>query len=84
MKEIYKMFKDILTGIDKETYDNGRVLCLLSYIVYFVMALGSIIVGEAWNALDFASGIGAMAVGFGIHLNLKSGTEPQGKDNDAK
>ena len=42
--ECGKLLKDILTGIDKKTYDNGRVCCLLSYIVYFMMALGSIIV----------------------------------------
>lgn len=78
------MLKDILTGIDKETYDNGRVLCLLSYIIYFAMALGSILVDKPWSALDFAGGIGTMAVGFGVNLHLKRSTEPQGKPDNAE
>jgi hypothetical protein len=80
MNEIYKILKDILTGKDNETYDNGRIICLLSFIIYFCMALGSIIVDEPWQPMDFASGIGAMAVGFGVNLHLKRYTEPNDKN----
>lgn len=79
-----KFFKDILTGIDNETYDNARVLCFMSHIVYFAMAFMSYVINKPWQAVDFASGIGAMAVGFGIHLYMKKDTEPQGKSDDAK
>jgi hypothetical protein len=79
MQVIGKFLKDILTGIDNETFDNGRVICLLSYFVYFTMALGSIIVNHPWSALDFAGGIGTMGVGFGLHLKLKQDTEPEAK-----
>jgi hypothetical protein len=76
------MLKDILTGIDNETYDNGRIICLLSFIIYFCMALGSIVVDEPWAPMDFASGIGTMAVGFGVNLHLKRYTEPPEKMKD--
>lgn len=74
---IGKLLKDILTGIDNETYDNGRVLCLMSYLVYFTMALGSVVMKAPWPAMDFAGGIGTIAVGFGINLHLKKSTEPE-------
>ena len=77
---ISKMVKDILTGIDNETYDHGRVLGVLSYIFYYCYAFANLWQGHPWAAIDFASGISAMAVAFGIHLKLKSGTEPDKKE----
>lgn len=74
-----KFFKDIMTGIDNETYDSARVLCFMSHIVYFIMAFFSYVIEKPWQPVDFASGVGAMAVGFGIHLYMKKDTEPQGK-----
>lgn len=73
-----KMLKDILTGKDNETYDNGRVLCVASFVVYFIMALASLH-ATPWSAVDFSAGIGAMAVGFGLNLKFKRDTEPECK-----
>lgn len=75
-----KLIKDILTGIDKETYDNGRVLCLLSFLVYYALALASVVSHNPWTPLDFAGGVGTMAVGFGVNLHLKKSTEPKAAD----
>lgn len=66
-----KLLNDILTGADNATYDNGRVLCFLSHMVYYVMAFLSYVIGKPWAPIDFATGVAAIAVGFGIHLNLK-------------
>jgi hypothetical protein len=74
---IYKVINDILTGIDNETFDNGRVLCLLSYVMYFGLAVASFYMLHPWGAMDFAGGIGAMGVGFGVNLKLKEGSEPK-------
>jgi len=74
---VIKIVKDILTGADNETFDHGRVMGLLSYIVYFVLAFFDLINDHKWAAMDFASGVSAMAVGFGINLKLKSDTEPK-------
>lgn len=73
---ISKITKDILTGVDNQTFDNGRVMCVLSFIVYFFMAGYGVIQSHNWNPLDFASGVGTMAVGFGVNLSLKKSTEP--------
>ena len=74
-----KLIKDILTGKDGETYDSGRVLCLVSFLVYFALAFIGASDGEPWTALNFASGAGTMAVGFGINLKVKQSTEPDHK-----
>jgi len=73
MKVTGKLFKDILTGVDNETFDNGRVLCFASHMVYFIMAFLSYATSKPWAAMDFAGCVAAIAVGFGIHLNLKDG-----------
>jgi hypothetical protein len=74
-----KIIIDILTGIDNQTFDHGRVLGLGSFLFYYVLAFASLLEGHPWSPLDFASGIGAMAVGFGVHLKLKKETEPSEK-----
>lgn len=81
IKYIGKFLKDILTGQDNETFDQGRFLCIFSFFFYFGASIGSILIHKPWGALDFAGGISAMAVGFGIHLRLKNDSEP-GKQND--
>lgn len=77
MKITRKLVKDILTGIDNTSFDNGRVLCFISFLVYYGMAIASFCTGHPWSALDFSGGIGGMAVGFGINLKLKHATEPK-------
>lgn len=72
-----KLFKDILTGADNESFDHGRVLGLMSFVVYFGLAMFDLVTDHSWRPMEFASGIGTMAVGFGIHLKLKSDTEPK-------
>lgn len=71
-----KFFTDILTGADNETFDHSRLLCVLSHLVYFAMAIASFIIHKPWSPIDFATGIGTMAVGYGVNLHLKSKTEP--------
>jgi len=78
--EFRKMCKHILTGRDNETYDSSRVLCLLSFFIYFVLGLGSVMIHREWSPLDFGGGISAMTVGFGVNLKLKSDTEPKSKE----
>ncbi len=77
MNMVSKLFKDILTGADNTSFDNGRVMCSLSFIVYFTLAVLNTCNGHPWGALDFAGGVSAIAVGFGINLRLKRPTEPK-------
>jgi hypothetical protein len=71
-----KILKDILTGIDNESFDNGRVVCVTSFLIYYIMAIVGMGTSHPWGGMDFASGVGAMAVGFGINFRLNKGTEP--------
>lgn len=73
-----KLLRDILTGADNESYDNGRVVCVLSFLVYFGLAISNTALGHVWSAMDFSSGASAMAIGFGLNLRLKQPTEPPG------
>jgi hypothetical protein len=72
-----KFLKDVMTGIDGESYDIGRVTCFFSFLVYFGLAIGGMIYNHTWDPLNFSTGAGAMAVGFGANLKLKSDTEPK-------
>ncbi len=78
---ITKFVKDILTTKDNQSYDNGRVAFAVSLATYIGLAVASIYHGNPWTATQFAGGVSAMAVGFGINLRLKSPTEPD-KKND--
>ena len=71
-----KLCCDILTCSDNRTFDNGRVICILSYLMYFILAVLSYATNHPWGAMDFSAGATAMAVGFGINLRLKYKTEP--------
>lgn len=73
-----KFFRDILTGADNSSYDCGRVVCFISHISYIGMGFISFAMGHPWGAMDFASGVSAMAIGFGVHLYMKKDTEPNG------
>lgn len=72
-----KFFRDIFTGFDRHTYDHSRVLCVLSFIIYYAMALGSLFTDDPWTPLDFSAGVATMAVGFGVNFHLKKDTEPK-------
>jgi hypothetical protein len=79
------IFKDIVTGIDNQTYDIGR----LSYIIGLLVFLGLEIYVVAWKAIPFdmqAFGIsfGAMLASLGAALNLKAKTEPGERREDKK
>jgi hypothetical protein len=66
-----KFVKDMLTDINNENYDVARVLCLLSFTIYFLLAILDVVFSRhSWSAMDFAGGIGTMAVGFGINFKL--------------
>jgi hypothetical protein len=71
-----KILKDILTGADNESYDHGRVLGLMTFVMYFGLAVTALVINHSFDPMNFAGGASTMAVGFGIHLKLKSDTEP--------
>lgn len=76
-----KFLTDILTGPDNSSYDNGRVICLATFFVYFFLAFFAAFSGHEWTPLDFAGGAACMAAGFGANLHLKRLTEPKPRDH---
>lgn len=70
MKGVFKIINDSLLSHDGETYDNGRIICALSFNIYYLLAFYNTYLGHGWSAMEFASGATAMAVGFGINLHL--------------
>ena len=70
MKGVVKIVRDSLLSHDGETYDNGRIICALSFNIYYLLAFYNTYLGHGWSAMEFASGATAMAVGFGINLHL--------------
>lgn len=65
-----KFFKDMLTDHTNDTFDVVKVICLLSFITYIALAIASLATDHPFSGIDFAGGIGTMAVGFGINFKL--------------
>ena len=77
--------KDMLTGIDNQTFDVGRVSGILGLLVF----LGLEIYVVVWKSLPFdmtAFGIAfaAMIAALGAALKLKAETEPKGGSDVTK
>lgn len=73
-------FKDMLTGIDGESYDILRVLALAS--VVNAMALQTYVVvwkGQPFDMQSFGVGLGVVFASVGAALSLKAKTEPDPK-----
>jgi len=76
---LFKIIKDSLTSPDNESYDNGRIICAMSFTIYYMLAFYNTFLGHGWSAVEFASGATAMAVGFGINLHLTKQSPPGDK-----
>lgn len=72
-----KFFKHILTGIDGETYDIGRVFGAISFIVGLSLEVHSVVNHVPFDFKDYGFGIAAIAAGVGAFLKLKETTEPK-------
>lgn len=75
-----KLFVDILTGIDGESFDIIRVLALVS--VAMALALEAYVVickGQPFDVQAFGIGMGAVFAAAGAALAMKSKTEPEPK-----
>jgi len=71
-----QMLKNTFTGKDNETIDIGRIIWMLGALSFLGCAFYSIYKGQAWDAIAFGTGFGAVLAGGGIALNLKKDTEP--------
>lgn len=71
-----KFVKDLLTGIDNETYDVGRLLWVLAFLVGMGLEIRGVLAREAFDLQQFGIGVGALLLAGGASLKIKQGTEP--------
>lgn len=74
-----KVLKDILTGINGETYDLGRLLWAVGVLTYIGLAIYALIKGQLWQPESYGIGLGAVLAGGGAGIGLKKATEPDRK-----
>lgn len=84
-----EFLKQILTGIDNQTFDVGRILAFAGGIAFIIMGLTfaftacyeliakGIAVDFGGILRDFGIGFGSMATGCGLLLKLKENSEPR-------
>ena len=72
-----KLLRDILTGIDGETYDNIRFYMLLATFTYLGCTIWNLYKDKAFDPIAFGAGFAAISGGGAAGINLKMKTEPQ-------
>jgi hypothetical protein len=75
---IKKLCKDIVTVANGEDFDVGRVLWLVTCLVFLGLAVWAVVHNH--QILDFANfgiGAGGVLAGGGASLGFKKNTEPQ-------
>jgi len=76
MDIICKFVKDLLTGIDGESYDIGRVLWALACLVGFGLEIHGVYANTPFDLQQYGIGVGALLGSGALSLKLKSTTEP--------
>lgn len=75
-KTILKFCKDCITGIDGQSYDIGRVLWVLAFMVGIGLEITSVWTRRYFDLQAYGLGVGALLVAGGAALQLKAKTEP--------
>lgn len=73
---IKKFSKDCVTGIDGQSYDLGRVLWALAFLIGIGLEVFCVIAGRIFDLQQYGIGVGALLLAGGGALNLKAKTEP--------
>ena len=71
-----KFLTDMLTGIDGETYDIGRVLLLVSCFIGFGLQIYCTLTGHVFDLQSYGLGVGSLLLGGSGALFIKHNTEP--------
>jgi len=69
-------FRHLLTGKDNQTYDIGRILWLLSGLVFLALSIYDVLQGNPFRCVHFGAGAASILAGGGGGLALKKSTEP--------
>ena len=74
-----EFIKQMLTGRDNLTYDLGRVLWALAFVIGVGVATYCAVTGKPFDLQNYGVGVGALLLAGGAALKLKEDTEPQPK-----
>ena len=66
-----------LTGADNHTWDIGRILWALAFLIAIGLTAHGHIIGRPFDIQAFGLGISSILAAGGIALRLKESTEPQ-------
>jgi uncharacterized membrane protein len=73
-----KIFRDIHTIADGESYDWGRLWGSVGAASYLGLSLWRYVVrNDPWDATTWAMGLSTVLVGVGLTLLAKNNTEPK-------
>ena len=85
MNHLSKVLKDMLTGIDGESYDLVRVNGLISAVLPHVYIIkNNIMDGKPLDFQAYGIGMAAIYVAVGTALKLKESTEPPASSQPSK
>lgn len=74
-----KVFRDLFTGKDGETFDLGRVLWAKAMVVFAGLSAFALWRGGVFDPMAWAGGAGALLAAGGGALWAKRDTEPGAK-----
>jgi len=73
-----KFIRDILTGIDGQTYDNIRVGIAMALATVIGAAVTELVKGQSVDLLAFGGAVAAILGAGGFGISQKANTEPGG------
>ena len=69
-----RLLRQVLTGVDNETYDIARVLGFCGVVVYLGLGVAN---WRQFQPQDFGIGFGAAIGGMGAAIGMKAKAEPR-------
>ena len=69
--------KHCFTGADNATYDIGRVLWALAFLIGLIMHVYMTLTSKPYDLQAYGLGIGAILLAGGAALKMKDSTEPK-------
>lgn len=80
-----KFFVDILKDLDGENFDIAKVLWAIGVLVYLILSIVSVIMGQAWNPTQYGIGFGAVLAGGGAAMGMRGmGMKTKSQNDQSK
>jgi hypothetical protein len=69
--------KHCFTGADNTTYDIGRVLWAVAFVIGLAMHVYMTLIGKPYDLQAYGLGIGAILLAGGAAIKMKESSEPK-------